>query len=131
MASLKAGGQSMRLAYFGHWAWCQNVGNCDEPLALMFKEYQQDWAETDDNLNSENFQRMLGRLERFFSDGETELLLADIILCTRPFLFCWLLRQLWPRSSGQAASREKEHGGPPMLHYYSGPLLFDVPVEMK
>ena len=35
---------------------------------------------------------------------------------TRPFLFCWLLRTLWPEPYTQL----------PMLHYYSGPLLFDT-----
>ncbi|CAE7345617.1 unnamed protein product [Symbiodinium sp. KB8] len=136
LAALQEGHETqVKLSYFGHWAWCQNVGNCEElrletrmlpesrifeePLALIFREYQQDWAETDDGLNEVNYQRLLERLRSFLQspsgDGR-ELMRADLILCTRPFLFCSLLRSLWPESYPQL----------PMLHYYSGPLLFDT-----
>ena len=85
---------------------------------MMFREYQQDWAETEDGLNEVNYQRLLGRMRSFLQspsgDGR-ELMGADLILCTRRF-FCSLLRSLWPESYPQL----------PMLHYYSGPLLFDT-----
>ncbi|CAE7468844.1 unnamed protein product [Symbiodinium natans] len=87
-----------------------------EPLALMFREYQQDWAESDDQLNEANYQLLVERLRSYLHEGSSELIRADLILCTRPFLFCWLLRTLWPEPYTQL----------PMLHYYSGPLLFDT-----
>ncbi|OLQ05808.1 hypothetical protein AK812_SmicGene10961 [Symbiodinium microadriaticum] len=103
LAALQEGHETqVKLSYFGHWAWCQNVGNCEElrletrmlpesrifeePLALIFREYQQDWAETDDGLNEVNYQRLLERLRSFLQspsgDGR-ELMRADLILCTR------------------------------------------------
>eukprot|EP00927_Polykrikos_kofoidii_P060392 TRINITY_DN55388_c0_g1_i1.p1 TRINITY_DN55388_c0_g1~~TRINITY_DN55388_c0_g1_i1.p1 ORF type:complete len:734 (-),score=114.61 TRINITY_DN55388_c0_g1_i1:32-2233(-) len=125
VGALRSGGQAVRLSFFGHWAWCQNVGNCDEPLAGIFKEYQQDWAETDPAVNSENFRQMFSKFQEFLQSGSA-LLSADLVLCTRPFLFCWLLREHWPSKESRAPYR-----GVPILHYYSGPLLFDVPEEAK
>lgn len=121
-AALQEVGGALRLAYFGHWAWCQNVGNCNEPLANMFKKYQQDWAETEEDVNANKYEALVRELSDFFSSAASEeLLSSSILLCTRPFLFCWLLRSVWP------AGREQV----PMLHYYSGPLLFDVPAHLK
>mmetsp|Transcript_177889 Transcript_177889/g.564473 ORF Transcript_177889/g.564473 Transcript_177889/m.564473 type:complete len:636 (+) Transcript_177889:59-1966(+) len=121
--SLREGGkEDISLAYFGHWAWCQNVANCEEPLAEMFRAYQQDWAETEAENNAAKFETLVVDLRRFLGAGEPQQLIAsDLLLCTRPFLFCWLLRDLWPEGQAQL----------PMLHYYSGPLLFDVPVNLK
>ena len=118
---------------------------------MMFRDYQQDWAESDDSLNEANYQLLIAtgslsescgfegdlypdenersdvcsypdqrsqeRLRSFLSTGP-ELMLAELVLCTRPFLFCSLLRALWPTSQPQL----------PMLHYYSGPL-FLVPLS--
>lgn len=121
-AAIREVGQEVRLAYFGHWAWCQNVGNCEEPLAQVFQTYQQDWAETDAEKNALNFELLLGELGHFLGGMASRVLLAsDMLLCTRPFLFCWLLRRIWPSSTAQL----------PMLHYYSGPLLFDTPANIK
>lgn len=121
-AALREYGQNMELAYFGHWAWCQNVDNCEEPLAQIFRAYQQDWAETDAEENAEKFEIMVEQWRRLFGRSEPYRLLAsEMLLCTRPFLFCWLLRGLWPDGWAQL----------PMLHYYSGPLLFDTPSGAK
>lgn len=121
--ALREGGrEQLTLAYFGHWAWCQNVANCEEPMALMFKAYQQDWAETDDEKNAANFESLVQDLGQLLSRGEPRMMVtSDILLCTRPYLFCWLLRELWPKATEQL----------PMLHYYSGPLLFDTPTHLK
>eukprot|EP00435_Cladocopium_sp_Y103_P063653 s163_g25.t1 len=93
-----------------------------EPLALMFQEYQQDWAESEDEKNEAKYQELLIKLASFLqSQAPADLLQPDLFLCTRPFLFCWLLRDLWPGGLPQV----------PMLHYYSGPLLFDTTEAQK
>lgn len=121
-ALLEALDAQVQLAYFGHWAWCQNVENCQEPMALIFQEYQQDWAESEDFKNEEKYQKLLLQLSSFLqTEAPPDLLEADLLLCTRPFLFCWLLRELWPSGMQQV----------PMLHYYSGPLLFDTTPSQK
>ena len=95
---------------------------CQEPLALMFQAYQQDWAESEDEKNEAKYQELLIQLSSFLQGGApAELLQPDLFLCTRPFLFCWLLRDLWPVGLPQV----------PMLHYYSGPLLFDTTEAQK
>ena len=86
-------------------------------MALIFQRYQQDWAESEDAQNEENYAELVAEMEHFLhSSAPTSLLEADLLLCTRPFIFCWLLRELWPPEIEQI----------PMLHYYSGPLLFDT-----
>lgn len=88
----------------------------------MFQAYQQDWAESEDEKNEAKYQELLIQLSSFLQSGApAELLQPDLFLCTRPFLFCWLLRDLWPVGLPQV----------PMLHYYSGPLLFDTTEAQK
>lgn len=90
-------------------------------MALIFQDYQQDWAESEDHRNEEKYQELLLQLAGFLQKAPSDLLGADLLLCTRPFLFCWLLRELWPNGFQQV----------PMLHYYSGPLLFDTTPSQK
>ena len=90
-------------------------------MALIFQKYQQDWAESEDARNEVKYQELLVELSAFLQSAPPTLLQADLLLCTRPFLFCWLIRELWPRGFHQV----------PMLHYYSGPLLFDTTPSQK
>jgi hypothetical protein len=74
--------------------------------------------ETEEAVNEERHQQLRVKLKEFLhgSSAPPDLMRADLLLCTRPFLFCWLLRPLWPPHLPAL----------PMLHCYSGPLLFDT-----
>mmetsp|Transcript_33423 Transcript_33423/g.86857 ORF Transcript_33423/g.86857 Transcript_33423/m.86857 type:complete len:485 (-) Transcript_33423:32-1486(-) len=105
------GPEMVTLRYVGNWAWCSAVDNCDEPLALVLRKYQNSWAERDMRDNSVKFSELADEMVALFQIHEP-LRNVDFYICTRPFFLCFLLRSICDAK--------------PILHYYSGPVLFDT-----
>ena len=103
------------LSYFGNWAWCSLIDACGEPVSKIFEEYQEGFPLRTDDENMRLSDIMVQRLGKYYRD-HAPLREQELFICTRPFYFCHVLRHLI--------------GSVPMIHYYSGPLLFDTPRQI-
>jgi hypothetical protein len=101
--------------YFGNWAWCSLIDACGEPVSQIFEEYQEGFPLRSDDENIRLADIMVQRLGQYYRDYDP-LRMQELFICTRPFYFCHVLRHLV--------------GDIPMIHYYSGPLLFDTPRQI-